>query len=47
MTFEHNLFLGRKVVIIGDTTGIGAATATRFAVLGAYVAVCGLGKNEL
>ncbi|MBY5591767.1 SDR family oxidoreductase [Rhizobium leguminosarum] len=43
MTFANNLFTGRTVVIPGGTSGIGAATAERFAALGARVVCCGLG----
>ncbi|MBY5848617.1 SDR family oxidoreductase [Rhizobium leguminosarum] len=43
MTFANDLFTGRTVVIPGGTSGIGAATAERFAALGARVVCCGLG----
>lgn len=43
MTFANDLFAGRTVVIPGGTSGIGAATADRFAELGAHVVCCGLG----
>lgn len=45
MTFQSGLFAGRTVVVTGGTTGIGAATAARFAALGANVTVCGLGTD--
>ncbi|NEI03095.1 SDR family NAD(P)-dependent oxidoreductase [Rhizobium leguminosarum] len=43
MTFANDLFAGRTVVIPGGTSGIGTATAERFAALGARVVCCGLG----
>ncbi|CAN7712508.1 SDR family NAD(P)-dependent oxidoreductase [Neorhizobium tomejilense] len=46
MTFANCLFAGRTVVIPGGTSGIGAATADRFAELGAYVVCCGLGASS-
>jgi NAD(P)-dependent dehydrogenase (short-subunit alcohol dehydrogenase family) len=42
MSFSHNLFEGKAVVIVGGTSGIGAATAERFSALGADVHVAGL-----
>lgn len=42
MTFETQLFAGKIVVIIGGTSGIGAATAEVFANLGADTHVAGL-----
>lgn len=42
MTFQPQLFQDRTVVVTGGTTGIGAATAARFASLGARVVACGL-----
>ncbi len=45
MTFSADLFSGRTVVIAGGTSGIGAATARRFADLGARVLSFGLGAS--
>ncbi|NRP22554.1 2-dehydro-3-deoxy-D-gluconate 5-dehydrogenase [Ensifer adhaerens] len=45
MTFASELFAGQTVVIPGGTSGIGAATALRFAGLGACVITCGLGAS--
>lgn len=42
MSFEPNLFVGKTVIIIGGTSGIGAATAEAFAALGASTHVAGL-----
>ncbi|TCV68652.1 SDR family oxidoreductase [Neorhizobium sp. S3-V5DH] len=42
MSFEPHLFAGKAVVIIGGTSGIGAATAEAFAALGASTHVAGL-----
>jgi NAD(P)-dependent dehydrogenase (short-subunit alcohol dehydrogenase family) len=39
-------FLGRGVVVIGGTSGIGAAIGERFAALGATVTVAGLRSRE-
>jgi NAD(P)-dependent dehydrogenase (short-subunit alcohol dehydrogenase family) len=39
-------FQGRGVVVVGGTSGIGAAVAERFVALGARVAVAGLGSAE-
>jgi NAD(P)-dependent dehydrogenase (short-subunit alcohol dehydrogenase family) len=39
-------FLGRVVVVIGGTSGIGAAIGERFAALGATVTVAGLRSRE-
>lgn len=39
-------FLGRGVVVVGGTSGIGAAVAERFVALGARVTVAGLGSAE-
>lgn len=39
-------FQGRGVVVVGGTSGIGAAVAERFAALGARVTVAGLGSAE-
>ena len=46
MTYQSGLFEGRTVIVTGGTTGIGAATAARFAALGADVTVCGLNASE-
>ena len=45
MTFSADLFAGRTVVVAGGTSGIGAATAQRFADLGASVMSFGLGAS--
>lgn len=42
MSFKPHLFAGKTVVIIGGTSGIGAATAEAFAALGASTHVAGL-----
>lgn len=42
MSFAPNLFKGKVIVIIGGTSGIGAAAAVAFADLGAEVHVAGL-----
>lgn len=42
MSFEPQLFAGKTVVIVGGTSGIGAATAEAFAALGASTHVAGL-----
>ena len=42
MVFVPDLFKGRTVIVTGGTSSIGAATAARFASLGARVIVCGL-----
>ncbi|MGJ7495262.1 SDR family NAD(P)-dependent oxidoreductase [Variovorax sp. RT4R15] len=42
MTFVSTLFEGRRVVVLGGTSGIGAGTALRFAQLGAHVVAAGL-----
>jgi NAD(P)-dependent dehydrogenase (short-subunit alcohol dehydrogenase family) len=39
-------FQGRGVVVVGGTSGIGAAVAERFVALGARVTVAGLGSAE-
>lgn len=46
MTYSSGLFQGRTVIVTGGTTGIGAATASRFAELGADVTVCGLNAEQ-
>ncbi|MDH6266026.1 NAD(P)-dependent dehydrogenase (short-subunit alcohol dehydrogenase family) [Rhizobium sp. SG_E_25_P2] len=43
MTFAKELFAEKNVVVIGGTSGIGAATAEAFANLGAATHVAGLG----
>ena len=42
MTFSSLLFGGRRAIVIGGTSGIGAGTALRFAELGATVLAAGL-----
>ena len=42
MTFEPKLFADKTVVVIGGTSGIGAATAEAFSALGAWTHVAGL-----
>lgn len=44
--FREDAFLGREVVVVGGTSGIGAAIAERFASLGARVVAAGLGAAE-
>jgi NAD(P)-dependent dehydrogenase (short-subunit alcohol dehydrogenase family) len=39
-------FQGRTALVVGGTTGIGRATALRFAAAGANVMVAGLGKDD-
>lgn len=46
MTFAADLFKGRTALIAGGTTGIGAATADRFAALGANVIAAGLAAAD-
>ena len=47
MDNAHKRFSGKKVLITGGATGIGRATALRFASEGADVAVCDIKENEL
>ena len=42
MTFSAALFEGRRAIVIGGTSGIGAGTALRLAELGAEVLAAGL-----
>lgn len=42
MTFVSMLYAGRRVLVLGGTSGIGAGTALRFAQLGAHVLAAGL-----
>ena len=42
MTFEATLFAGRRAIVIGGTSGIGAGTALRLAELGADILAAGL-----
>lgn len=42
MTFIATLFEGRRTIVVGGTSGIGAGTALRLAELGAQVLVLGL-----
>src|SRR5689334_928227 len=42
MTWTSGLFEDKHVLVAGGTSGIGAATATRFAALGATVLAVGL-----
>lgn len=45
MSWQHNLFEGRTVLVTGGTSGIGAGAAVRFAELGADVVAVGLGAH--
>ena len=45
MTFSATLFEGRRAIVIGGTSGIGAGTALRLAELGADVLAAGLQSN--
>lgn len=45
MTFSATLFEGRRAIVIGGTSGIGAGTALRLAELGADVLAAGLQAN--
>ena len=47
MDNAHKRFSGKKVLITGAATGIGRATACRFASEGADVVVCDIKENEL
>ena len=47
MTWIPHLFEGNKVLVAGGTSGIGAATASRFAELGAEVLAVGLPSRDL
>ena len=42
MTFIASLFEGRRAIVVGGTSGIGAGTALRLAELGANVLAVGL-----
>jgi NAD(P)-dependent dehydrogenase (short-subunit alcohol dehydrogenase family) len=46
LEFRDDAFAGRSVVVIGGTSGIGAAIACAFAGLGADVTAAGLGRDE-
>ena len=45
-TFRGDLFAGNVILVIGGTSGIGAAVADAFAVLGAVVTVTGATRHE-
>lgn len=47
MTFETQLFAGKKAVITGGTSGIGAGIALKLAQLGAEVHAVGLGADKV
>jgi NAD(P)-dependent dehydrogenase (short-subunit alcohol dehydrogenase family) len=46
MSFAPDLFKGKVVAVVGGTSGIGAATATAFANLGAELHLAGLNTND-
>ncbi|CZT36571.1 hypothetical protein [Rhizobium sp. 9140] len=46
MSFRPDLFKEKTVVVIGGTSGIGAAAASAFAELGADVHVAGLNAGS-
>ncbi|MCO5161255.1 MAG: SDR family oxidoreductase [Mesorhizobium sp.] len=45
MTFSTTLFAGRRVIVIGGTSGIGAGAAEAFSALGAETHVAGLNAD--
>ena len=45
-TFRTDLFAGQTILVVGGTTGIGAAIAGAFAALGAAVTVSGATRSE-
>jgi len=47
MTWAEGLFEGTQVLVAGGTSGIGAATATQFAALGANVLAVGLPVRDV
>lgn len=47
MVFEPQLFIGKTVVIVGGTSGIGAATAEAFSNLGGATHVAGLASSSV